>query len=500
MEILLRKQTRDRILFVFIFYILFTLPILLANVYYNDDHGRSLYGSTWSKNGRIFSTVLMNLLDLRVRNILDLSPLGQIMGLLVLACAAVLLTQRLTRSQRPGWFALSMCGFPLAIQPFFLQNLSYKFDALPMLMAQALAVFAAVLPLSWSCRKRFVICFALLVGVMGFYQTGVNTYLALAILVFLSDYEYGETAKAWGDIGIKISSFLVAAVLYKDLIIPATIHGQFERHLAVTLDLKTLPFHELGENIYNILALTSVLLTQGAKPLLLGLFGVAVFCSLLNAVKYFRQKTISDFSVGILYCALPIALLTLLSGMLLILKNVEYVPRILTSFSACIIFVNLAFMRGFLRKLGWVPLIPLVYYFVISFSYGNMLAENSRFELFHVQRVSSALMDMGYQGGDNLFLYGEEPLSPIVKNAIQAMPILGKLKPDPAIHDDEYFGYTILRSRGIEVPDHTSQDWLQAKECLNPSYKVYETADFMIFRKDHFFCVQEKNKSSELKE
>ncbi|MFT9417981.1 glucosyltransferase domain-containing protein [Acetobacter sp.] len=493
MLILIRKQDEKRILFVFIFYILFSFPIFLANVYYNDDDARALYGATWSKNGRIFSTALMNLLDLRFKNILDLSPLGQILGLLVLAYAAVRFTQRATQSTQPSYFALCMCGLPLAIQPFFLQNLSYKFDSLTMLMAQALAVFACVLPAQWSKKRKFSACFMLLIGVMGFYQTGVNTFLALSLLIFLCDYQYDNTLKTWGDLGIKIAAFFVAALLYKELIIPATIHGQFERHLAVTLDWKTLSFHVFSDNITNILVLVSSLLTQGAKPLLLGLYSFATLGSFVAGVQYFCRKNLSDVCVGILCCMLPFINLCLLSGMLLMLKNVEYVPRVLTSFSACIIFVNLFFMKSFLRKIRWIAFIPISYFFVVSYSYGNLLAENSRFELYHIQRVASALKDAGFHSGDNLFLYGNEPLSPIVENAVKAMPILDHLRPDPAIQDDEYFGYVILRSRGIDGKEHTAQAWVDARGCLNRANQVYVTADFMVFRNDRTFCVKEQN-------
>ncbi|GBR28064.1 hypothetical protein AA0473_1627 [Acetobacter orleanensis NRIC 0473] len=434
----------------------------------------------------------MNLLDLRLGNILDLSPLGQILGFLVLAFAAVRFTQRVTHSPQPDLFALSLCGLPLAVQPFFLQNLSYKFDALPMLMSQALAVFACVLPIQWSSKQKFAVCFALLMGVMSFYQTGVNTFLALSLLIFLCDYQHEHNATAWGDLGVKIVAFIASALVYKDFIIPATIHGTFEHHLAVTLDLRTLPFHAFAENMTNILALVSVLLTQGARPLLLGLYGVAALGAFVTGFHYFRKKNLSDFCAGVLFLLAPFTLLLLLSGMLLILKNVEFVPRILTSFSACIIFTNLFFLKPGLQKIRWIALTPLFYFYVIAYSYGNLLAENARFELFHIQRIASALDDAGFHSGDTLFLYGDEPLSPIVANAVKAMPLLALLKPDKAIHGESYFGYAILKSRGIESIEHTAQTQSEAQGCMTQNNQIHAATDFTIFRINRVFCVKEQ--------
>lgn len=490
---LLIKNNRHSaaVLFVFCAFLLFCLPLFLANVYYNDDNMRALYGATWSKNGRIFSTALMNLLDLRFRNILDLSPLGHILGCLVLAFAAVRFTQRATHTTQPDWFALSLCGLPLAVQPFFLQNLSYKFDALPMLMAQALAVFACVLPLQWSSKQKFGVCFALLIGAMGFYQTGVNTFLALSLLIFLCDYQHDGSPAIWRDLGIKIAAFSVSALVYKEIIIPATLHGAFERHLSVTLDLQTFPLRAMAENMVNILDLVSTLLTQGAKPLLLCLYGAATLGAFASGLHYCRKRNLSDSCAGILFFLTPFILLVFLSGMLLILKNVEYVPRILTSFSACVIFVNLFFLKPRLQKIRWLALVPLFYFFVIAYSYGNVLAENSRFELYHIQRIATALDDAGFRSGDDLYLSGDEPLSPIVANATKAMPLLARLKPELAIHGDSYFGYAMLRSRGIESPEHTDHPSPDARDCFNPVHQVHTTADFTIFRINQTFCVKE---------
>ena len=56
--------------------LLYVLPILLADRYYQDDLARSLYGATgWAGDGRPLTEWLMELLAGGSSTIVDLSPL-----------------------------------------------------------------------------------------------------------------------------------------------------------------------------------------------------------------------------------------------------------------------------------------------------------------------------------------------------------------------------------------------------------------------------------------
>ena len=484
-------------LFVFMSYILFSLPIFLSNVYYMDDNARALYGYTWSRSGRIFSTFIMNALDLRLNNIIDCAPLGQILGLAVLACAAVLFTQRVTRQSAPDWVALSICGVPLAAQPFFLENLSYKFDALPMLMAQACAVFACALPLDWSLRRKTGVCIALVFSIMAFYQPSLNTFLGLSLIVFLADCQHDNCARAWRSLGIKVVSLVVAGVFYKAAIVRYFVHGDFESSHAVAVGLHDVSFMQFKNNAEEVLGLLNALLFSGAKPIFLALYAVSTLVTFFCGFQILKKKTKEDIVSGLFVFMIPFAILFLLSGIMFLLKNPYSVPRTFVSFSTCVIFANIFFLQPFAQKFRWVGLLPIVYFFVISFSYGNALKENARFQTYHIERVAGVLDDAGFEAGDDLFLYGDEVQSPIVHNAVIAMPVLGRLMPRQGIHDDDIFGYSLLRGRGIEGREHTAQEWDNARTCLQPEYRVHLSSNFAVFRVKHTFCVQELRPKAE---
>lgn len=122
-------------------YFLILYPILRANRYYNDDLKRALIGHTgWDSNGRPLTTLLMRLLQCYDSALVDISPLTQIGAVALLAWVGVLIARRY--ALRSPWLA-ALIVFPLGAQPFYLENLSYKFDALSM----SVAVWLALLPL-----------------------------------------------------------------------------------------------------------------------------------------------------------------------------------------------------------------------------------------------------------------------------------------------------------------------------------------------------------------
>ncbi len=479
-------------IFVFAAYILFCLPIFLANIYYMDDNARALYGYTWSKSGRIFSTFIMNVLDLRINDIIDCAPLGQILGLCVLAYAALSLTQRITRQPDPDVFSLCVCGLPLAVQPFFLENLSYKFDALPMLMGQACAVFASAVSLDGTVRRKLGVYITLIFSIMAFYQPGLNTFLGLSLVVFLSDCQQADCVSAWHSLGLKIVSLLVVGGFYKALIVHYFVHGDFESSHAAAISLHDVSLAQFRSNAASVLNLLNALLSGGLKPILLGIYLVATVSTLILGFKYIQKKTKLDICTGFFIMTVPFAILFLLSGIMFLLKNPYQAPRTFMPFSACMVFANFFFLQPFARKFRWIALLPIAYFFVIAFSYGNVIAENARFQTYHIERVAGMLENVGFEPGDDLFLYGHEIQSPIVHNAIVAMPVLGPLLPRQGIHEDDIFGYSLLHGRGIDSREHTAQEWEAARTCLNPEYRVHMASDFAVFRKDHTFCVQEQ--------
>ena len=94
--------------------LVYVLPILLADRYYQEDLARSLYGATgWAGDGRPLTEWLMELLAGGGTTVVDLSPLPMLLGLAALAYALTLYARQAFPALRESKLATLALGFVL---------------------------------------------------------------------------------------------------------------------------------------------------------------------------------------------------------------------------------------------------------------------------------------------------------------------------------------------------------------------------------------------------
>ncbi len=121
----------------FLLYALILLPILITDRYNVDDWGRTVIGYLhWGQNGRPLADVVMTTLGLG-KPLVDFSPVCQIGAIICLSWLSAVVARRF-EIRRP--LVASLVTFPLGANPFFLANLSFKFDSLPMVLSLILAL------------------------------------------------------------------------------------------------------------------------------------------------------------------------------------------------------------------------------------------------------------------------------------------------------------------------------------------------------------------------
>ncbi len=485
------KVNSRHVWLLFILNCLFALPVFLANVPYMDDNARALYGYTWSRSGRVFSTFLMNALSLRMHNIPDLAPLGQILGLLALSYCGALLAARLLRGRRMDDLSVCLCALPLAVQPFFLENLSYKFDALPMLLAQSCAVLAALVPTLWPTRRQFGVCAVFLFSVMCFYQPALNTFLALTVILFVCDAQEAQDRETWRGLGLRVSALAVTYLAYQLLIVRHFVHGSYAGHRSGTMTFHDIVHGLAWDNLRQAGALLGSLLHGAPGAVLVAFYAVGTAFVWGCAGGALRRRGLPSKLTGLALLAVPFVLVLLVPGIVLSLAETVIEPRIFMSFSACVILASLFFVRSDAgRKLRWLGAVPLLYFYVVSFSFGNAMQEETRFETGQAERLANWLDDAGFRTGDDLFIYGTEAQAPIVQNAIAGMPYLARALPRQKMTDDGFFGYVRLRQNGADSREHSPAEWLAARTLLNTANLVRQTPRFALYRDGHRFAVQ----------
>lgn len=160
---------------------IYVLPIILADRYYQDDLSRSLRGITgWTNDARPLTEWIMKWLC-GGNPIGDIAPLPLLLSVVILAYTLTLYFHHNMPDTNSVWMLLSI-GFLVISNPFFLSNLSYRYDCFTMALALCAAIFAYAIPnklLSW---KVFGLSFIMCMIILTTYQPCIGMYIALCCL------------------------------------------------------------------------------------------------------------------------------------------------------------------------------------------------------------------------------------------------------------------------------------------------------------------------------
>jgi len=181
-------------LIVFAIYMVLMLSILRAGVSFVDDNGRAVDGYAWTRDfGRVTATLVSYVFQAS-KVLMDISPLSQIVALLIVSLASVLLIRVFLQKKDIGWKGILSATF-VGSTPFILHCWLYKFDALTM----AVGVLFAVLPLlfwdkitskngSKDNLKTFAIVTTLLTLCWTSYQSATGVFLVGILGLMLRDF------------------------------------------------------------------------------------------------------------------------------------------------------------------------------------------------------------------------------------------------------------------------------------------------------------------------
>lgn len=176
-------KLKYKILFVFCIYIIGTLALILANFNYIDDIHRILYGTfAFSWWNRHTSTIMASILSLNTEYFLATFPYSLLISIFLLSVSSIILLKIIDNKLLDSKIAL-IASASIGLSPYYLENLSYKFDA-PFM---ALSVFASIFPFLFIKYKKIFILTSIisLLIMLTSYQASSGIYIIIAtFLVF----------------------------------------------------------------------------------------------------------------------------------------------------------------------------------------------------------------------------------------------------------------------------------------------------------------------------
>ena len=431
-------------------YLLGTLTIIRANISYKDDIWRSATGdSVWYSVNRYVSE-LCSIFVHGGTNITDISPLPQLLAILILSISSVLLVYVVCN--RKITVIRLIASIPLGLSPFFLECISFKFDSPYM----ALSILASIIPfLLINRRKAFIFCsiVSLLVMCMT-YQASAGVYLLVVII--LSFQYLNRQEKTNKEIlcflGSAVFSYCIALLFFRFFLMKSESNVTFP-----------VP-HIISGFLINIKNYAMYINKDLGLIWKIGIVFVILFFILKSTYKSAKRKLFSFF-VSILVICISFILSYGISSLLVV---PDLTPRTFLGFGVFLAIMCVYVVSDY-KKIATILVIALNWcFFVFAFSYGNALADQARYAEF---RVGILLHDLSViypdTDGEVLSIQIENTIdfAPTIKNISKNYRVIERLmvrRLDVDIDWEfiyilDYYKYN--HSRKINLPLATSIDF-----------------------------------------
>ena len=465
--------------------VIFVLPIIIADYYYIDDLGRSIVGySGWSSDGRPVADMVMESLGFGLP-LTDISPIPLILSIATLSLSCTLLAKSAGFKSRA---AAVISLFPIIANPFFLSNLSYKFDSLTM----SLAVLFSCIPFTFRCMKAFpkvVLTTACIVISLCLYQAASNAFVILAVSFFIL-----ESYKNKGCIQsliLNAVSFAMAYAIYLKLIVPHYVVGEYSTGHSDILPLSLDSLSSISNNIQMSVNLIKSFMTGYAGTMFSLLFSISVVCVVVVAAfSFINSKNMKGLIIFMIVFASPAIFFVSIPGVVLALKNPVLMPRVYIGFgfaiAASMSIIYFTLCRHF-KPLVLIMAVPVMFLFSFGATYGNSLKAQKEFDVFVLSNISSDINRLGLSGKKYIVVDGYMPKSPVTMLAYQKYPLVEMMTPG-YLADGWVWGNSLMHHYLMTqtFPDQEKQEKIRMERCNlkplteNNIYKIMSFDDYIV--------------------
>jgi hypothetical protein len=448
-------------------YLLGLFCIVRANVPYIDDMARSVEGYRYFNWSRHLSDLLSIFVHADI-HVTDISPLPQLLAALLLGIASMTAVYVLNDGKIT--VPTLLASIPLGLSPYYLECLSFKFDAPYM----ALSVLASVVPFLFvRSRRAFVACSipALLVMSMT-YQASSGIYLMMAILLAYRYWNDRQSCKTvFSFLGVSLLSFCCAMSVFGGIFMLPS-----ESYASTAMNDADALFGGAWANLHKYF-----LLIRNDFGMIWKIV-IAVIC-----VLFVFQKTKKSKPIAVIVSLCTLALLFVASyGIYLLLQTPLFSPRAMFGFGVFLALTSIcvAERRGFFNvvavfMLNWCLL-------TFAFSYGNALADQHRYAQFRTEMLLHDLSDLfpdRTREEMSVQIKGAIDFAPSVRNIARRNPVITRLTPLQLRQGDIFGYYYLLEYFNWGIQEQINDFWKQ------DVYVDFRTLDMPVLRDTYYHTI-----------
>ena len=383
--------------------VIFFFPFITNDFIYEDDYQRLFYGySGWSANGRPIADLIYYILS-PGSTIIDIHPMGQVANFFVCGIIAFLFCKR----YECGAVLSSCIAVAIFCNPFYLENITYRFDSLTM----AISVLCACLPFLIRVKStplRYLVFSASIFVSLSIYQVSLNIYLCFFAVYLLMTGMGASFKEIISKVAENAIQCVVALIAYQSLS-KLFVGGKYSKNLSKPItDADGSILHTLITSIRRVTNLTLSPMDSAGFYIYASLMLLALAIAILLTLKGALRAPTRGLTLLI---AAGISAFVFCGGAMLSLAHPVVFPRTAMGVGGVLAVVCTVIYLAFGESrhksviLG-ASLSLLVFHFsLISYSYANSL--NRQYEMQEVI-TSSIIQSLSSSKASELYVSGLE--------------------------------------------------------------------------------------------
>lgn len=474
------KDNIKLILIFFVVYFIALIPLIRANINYNDDLGRVRYGYRDFGFGRYVSNFLSIILH-GSRSLSDISPFTTILAILIMSISSVVILKILIKDKKIRWYHI-VAALPIGINPYFLQCYAFKFDAPYMALSVLLSVLPFVFYNKINKKVGFIIATAICTFLMAAsYQASAGIFPMITVIIILTMLnEKKDKVEIFKFLSKSIIGYILGLICFKLSMPPATEYY---------LDPGMLSLNDLiPKSIANYKEFyTTVYVDMKLRWLIY----IAIIVGAFTVSQILQSKQKKHISICCVLISL-VLLFLMAFGAYPFLKNPIFSPRAMYGFMILISLLSIKsvdYKNNFIAK---VSAICLAYAFLTtSLIFGNAINEQNEYNHFRINLLINDLnnLDVNNKEPLKIDLEGNAGNSLKVDDLITKLPILNKLLPS-TLGDNKVLWQVYEIGTYYDIPNVEFNIWTKNKISKKDMKLVKKTRYHSIYQKDNYVLIK----------
>lgn len=451
---------------------LYVLPIMGSGRYYIDDIGRALDGYTdWGYNGRPLVDIIMSAISFG-SPLVDISPLTQIMAIALLGYTLSMYASKYFTDSNHLTVGITVSLF--AVSPFLLENWSYRYDSLPMILSVALCILA-------YCNTKdnilsFFSSIILVVSSLSLYQASISSFVILCIVDIIATKDSRDLSVIRKIIN-RASQLLVAYLIYQHFIAKYTVVGSYNLSHSELIELSSTSIDILKHNMNGFIGFIS-LYVSSMPSWMRFFYGMVFVISIITLL----IREIKSGQTGIIKCVIitmsPALVFLFVFLHLSILKQPVFASRVLISSGAAFLYFSTIITLALKDKIALLSLIPLVIFsYVGVYSFSNAVEAQRKIDTL----ISSSIYnDVSHSGKTFKFVsfVGTMPQAKQKVILTQRFPAISRIIPI-YMNGDWVLGTRLLELHRVSLQQVSMNN--ESLTFISNNKPFVESTDYALF-------------------